>query len=63
MENQDKKLICVLCGQEWGEFTNRCENPNCNGFCSWGYELNKPLSWNIDNEGIWRPNPPPKMNE
>lgn len=44
-------MICVLCGQEWGAkfpFTNICENEKCKGVCTWGYELGKPLSWNID---------------
>ena len=53
----EKKLICVLCGQEWGVkniFTNRCENEECTGFCSWGYELSKPVlelgkcGWDIE---------------
>lgn len=60
MENE-KKLICVLCGQEWGvkcEFTNRCENEKCTGFCTWGYELNKPESFSVDEKGNWYLNPP-----
>jgi hypothetical protein len=60
---KEKKLICVLCGQEWGvknQFTNRCENEECSGFCSWGYELNKPESFIVDNDGKWRLKPPPK---
>lgn len=31
----------------------------CGGFCTWGYELNKPLSYHIDKDGKWIPNPPP----
>ena len=49
-----KKLICVICGNKWGaksQFTNRCEN--CKGFCSWGYELNKPESFDVDDNGKW----------
>lgn len=52
----EKKLICVLCGQEWGvksPYTNRCENPDCKGFCSWGYEPNKPESFIVDENGQW----------
>ncbi len=54
---KEKKLICVLCGQEWGvknQVTNRCENEECSGFCSWGYELNKPESFIVDNDGKWK---------
>jgi len=57
MEDMDnKKLICVLCGQEWGvksPFINICENEECRGFCTWGYELGKPLSFVIDEKGEW----------
>jgi hypothetical protein len=55
-----KKLICVLCGQEWGMFNNTCENPECKGFCTWGYELNKPSSFTINEDGKWVLNPPPR---
>ena len=54
--NKEKDLICVLCGQKWGVenmFTNRCENEKCKGFCTWGYEINKPESFVIDNK-TWR---------
>jgi hypothetical protein len=60
---QDKKLICVLCGQEWGKknpFTNRCENEKCSGVCSWGYELNNPESFFVDDDGKWHLKEPPK---
>tara|TARA_R110000772_G_scaffold193804_1_gene304686 strand:- start:982 stop:1176 length:195 start_codon:yes stop_codon:yes gene_type:complete len=59
---ENKKLICVLCGQEWGvksPFTNVCENAECNGFSTWGYEPNNPSSFTIDDEGNWHLNPPP----
>ena len=59
---QEKKLICVLCGQEWGvknPFTNRCENEKCTGFCTWGYEQNKPESFFVDNNGKWHLKPVP----
>lgn len=58
---KNKKLICVLCGQEWGvkcQFTNVCENENCKGFCTWGYELNKPESFTINDDGKWNLNYP-----
>ena len=61
MEKRKKrKSICVLCGQEWGvkfKFTNLCENPDCGGFCTWGYEPMKPESFTIDNEGNWHLKP------
>jgi len=59
----DKKLICVLCGQEWGvenKFTNTCENIECNGFCTWGYSPMKPESFTIDDNGFWHLKPIPK---
>ena len=59
----DKKLICVLCGQEWGienKYTNTCENIECNGFCTWGYYPMKPESFTIDNNGFWHLKPIPK---
>jgi|GEM_PF-5961532 len=52
---EEKKLICVLCGQEWGvqnPFTNRCENEKCTGFCTWGYKQMKPESFFIDDKCI-----------
>jgi len=53
-----KKLICVLCGHEWkNPYTNRCEN--CHGFCSWGYELNDPDSFFLDENGQWQLKQPP----
>lgn len=55
-DNIDNKLICVLCGQEWGQknkFTNICENNNCNGYCTWGYESMKPECFTIDKNGFW----------
>ena len=58
-----RKLICVLCGQEWGAknpFTNKCENEKCGGFCTWGYEKNKPESFHIDEDGNWHLNSPTK---
>lgn len=60
---QNKKMICVLCGQEWGvknPFTNRCENENCNGFCSWGLYPNKPDSFYVDANGKWHLKPIPE---
>ena len=59
---EEKKLICVLCGHEWGvedPFTNRCENENCSGLCTWGYQPNKPKSFFVDNNGKWHLKPPP----
>jgi len=44
------KLICVLCGRKWLKFKNLCE---CGGFCTWGYKLNQPLSFTVDNNGNW----------
>jgi len=57
MEN-DKKLICVICGEPWEPaYKNRCE---CGGFCTWGYEKGgKPSSWTVTEKGL-TPNPPPK---
>ena len=63
---EEKKTICVLCGWEWGKnfkYTNRCENPDCDGFCTWGYELNKPSSFTIDENNKWYLNPTPKENK
>ena len=60
--NTEKPMICVLCGHPWGvenPFTNRCENTNCNGFCTWGHELGKPLSFTVDENNNWIPNAPP----
>jgi hypothetical protein len=55
-----KKLICVLCGHEWkNPYSNRCENENCRGFCSWGYELNDPDSFFLDENGQWQLKQPP----
>lgn len=55
---KDKKLICVLCGKEWEPpVKNVCE---CGGFCSWGYEPNKPESFIVDEDGNWHLKPPPK---
>jgi len=59
----EKKLICVLCGQEWGienKFTNTCENVECNGFCTWGYYPMIPESFTIDDNGFWHLIPFPK---
>jgi len=55
-DTTNKKLICVLCGQEWGninKFTNTCENENCRGFCTWGYEPMKPESFDINENNFW----------
>lgn len=57
---EQKKLICVVCGTEWLQYSNRCINPNCNGFCTWGYELMKPSSFTINEDGKWILNPIPK---
>ena len=59
---EEKKLICVLCGREWGvqnPFTNRCENEKCSGFCTWGYEPMKPESFFVDDNGKWHLKPVP----
>lgn len=48
---QEKILICVLCGKEWlPVIKNRCE---CGGFCTWGYKPNKPESFFVDDNGKW----------
>lgn len=52
--NEEKKLICVLCGKEWPHFQNVC---SCGGFCSWGYELNEPESFTVDKNGNWHLKP------
>lgn len=57
---KEAKLICVLCGKEWGMFNNVCTNPDCKGFCSWGYEPMKPSSFTINEEGKWILNEIPK---
>jgi hypothetical protein len=62
----EKPLICVLCGTPWGvknPFTNNCENPDCSGFCSWGHEMNKPLSFTVKDDGQWVPNAPKTFGE
>lgn len=59
----EEKLICVLCGAPWGvenPFANRCENLECNGFCTWGKQLNKPDSFILDEEGRWFFKKPPE---
>lgn len=57
-EEVDDGLVCVLCGEPWTPFfKNRCE---CGGFCSWGKEKDgPPSSWNVNEQGEWRPKPPP----
>lgn len=57
---KEKKLICVLCGTEWGMFNNVCRNEKCKGFCTWGYEPNKPESFFVDENGKWHLKPSPK---
>jgi hypothetical protein len=52
------KLICVLCRCEGERGSNTCQNPECNGMCSWGHELGKPLSWTVLPDGRWVPNVP-----
>lgn len=55
---EDNGTICVLCGKPWlPSIKNRCE---CGGFCTWGYELGKPLSWIVQEDGKWILNPPSK---
>lgn len=57
MRRKQKEMICVLCGRAWEPaIKNLCE---CGGFCTWGYELNKPLSYHKNENGNWVPNPPP----
>lgn len=59
--SEEKPMICVLCGTPWGvknQFTNVCENPECSGFCSWGHEMNNPLSFSVQEDGKWIPNHP-----
>lgn len=59
MENKNEdNMICVKCGVCWPVFANRCPNDECDGFCSWGYELGKPLSYMETDKGILM-NPPP----
>lgn len=61
MEESNNTLICVKCGTEWGvtnPFTNNCENEECKSFCSWGYELNKPSSFAVTEDGSWIPKEP-----
>jgi hypothetical protein len=51
----EPELICVLCGRPWLPKTkNKCE---CGGMCSWGYEMGKPLSYSVTENGKWVPNP------
>jgi len=56
--NEERPLICVLCGEPWEPgYKNLCE---CGGFCTWGYEKGgKALSWREDGS----PNPPPPYKE
>ena len=64
--SKEKKLICVLCGQEWGvknPFTNLCENKDCKGMCTWGYKLNKPESFIVNDKGEWYLKQPPNIIE
>lgn len=61
--NEEQPLICVLCGTPWGMFNNVCDNKECNGFCTWGHELNKPLSYTIEENGKWTPNDPKVSDE
>ena len=49
-----QELICVKCGKPWKPLENTCE---CGAFCAWGYEIGKPLSWDINEGGKWTPKP------
>lgn len=58
---EEKKLICVLCGHEWiNPISNVCENEECDGLCTWGYEMGKPSSFTVDENDQWHLNPAPK---
>lgn len=51
-------LVCVLCGWGWMSVSNRCLNPDCRGFCTWGHEQGgDPSSWVREGDG-WRPRMP-----
>lgn len=42
----DDYNVCVLCGWAWPGPNNRCVNPNCKGFCTWGEKKDAlPTSW------------------
>src|ERR1035437_4068340 len=44
-------LVCVHCGWAWAGL-NRCLNPECKGFCSWGEVKGEtPTSWTPHPEG------------
>jgi hypothetical protein len=60
MDKNEEKLVCVICGEPWEPYKNRCD---CGGFCTWGHEKGgKPSSWTVTEKG-WIPNPQPKKNE
>jgi len=54
-------LVCVLCGAPWLSFSNRCIQPACKGFCTWGETMGgPPSSWDVHPDGSWTPKPVPK---
>ena len=60
MKEEEKVLVCVLCGEPWEPFfKNRCE---CGGFCTWGDKKGgPPSSFDVTEDGKWIPKPPPKQ--
>lgn len=58
---EKEELVCVLCGTKWHSPSNRCRNPDCGGFCSWGEKKDgPPSSWDVLKNGAWVPKPVPK---
>lgn len=56
-EKPDEMLVCVLCGWYWAGL-NRCLNPDCRGFSTWGHHKGAdPDSW-VRVPGGWRPRMP-----
>lgn len=57
------ELVCVLCGVPWcPPIANRCPNPDCRGFCTWGPAKGaKPSSW-VDYENLI-PEPVPPLTD
>lgn len=48
--------VCVRCGWTWMPYSNRCVNPECNGFCTWGERQHaEPDSWVKLPGGGYRP--------
>jgi len=58
-DDPEKLRVCVRCGWFWVGVSNRCMNPECRGFCTWGERKGaEPDSWVKVPDGRWRPRLP-----